>query len=282
MYKKFILRETDQGVIQGIHWEKADPKFVICIIHGIGEHAVRYNRVAMSLMNEDMAVLSMDLRGHGESLGKRGHAAPRTQVHQDIDQLIALANKTYPKARLVLYGHSMGGNIVLDYKKRGDMNDLPAAYIISAPWVELVRSTPKPLYALVKLLSKLTPSMLITSKVSEKDLGHPESVGHYSTDPLVHDKISVLCAAEGFDIGTALANGVLSDNGKAKDKPMLLMHGDQDKVCSVKGSRKIAELDHCRYIEWPGLYHEIHNGGGDSKGTEVIDAMTHWILELPE
>ena len=61
---------------------------------------------------------------------------------------------------------------------------------------------------------------------------------------------------------------------------MLLMHGTDDKVCSINGSKKIAAVEDCEYVEWPGLYHEIHNGGADSTGDEVIEKMIRWIGEL--
>ena len=63
------------------------------------------------------------------------------------------------------------------------------------------------------------------------------------------------------------------------------MHGSEDKICSVEGSRRIAERfraegHNLEYVEWEGLYHEIHNGGADSKGDEVIEKMIEWVKEI--
>lgn len=282
MYKNFQLKQVKApgGTIAGYHWHRENPAYTVCIIHGIGEYAGRYDRVASKMNDAGFAVLSMDLRGHGKSFGKRGHCAPRTEVRSDIDDLIACARKLYPQAPVVLYGHSMGGNLALDYRKRGALNFVPAAFIVSAPWVELVRSVPAPLHTAVKLLSRIAPQFSISSGVSATDLGHSKSVGDYEKDPLVHKKISALCAAEGFDIGEEMAEGKLPDNGGAAGKPMLLMHGTGDKVCSINGSKKIAAVEDCEFIQWPGLYHEIHNGGAESTGDEVIEKMIRWIQEL--
>lgn len=282
MYENFCLktvREADKK-IAGYHWKKEDPEHVVCIIHGIGEYAGRYDRVATAMQNAGNAVLSMDLRGHGISFGKRGHCAPRKEVLKDVDELISYAQKLYPEKPLILYGHSMGGNITLDYRKRGEKNYIPAGYIVSAPWVELVRPVTGPLYAAVKALSKVAPSLTISSGVSSKELGNPSVVGNYEKDPLVHMKISTLCAVDGFDTGTAMAEGKLQDNGGAEGTPMLLMHGTEDRICSIEGSRKVAAVESCQYIEWPGLYHEIHNGGEDSTGDEVIEKAIQWIQAL--
>ena len=63
------------------------------------------------------------------------------------------------------------------------------------------------------------------------------------------------------------------------------MHGSADKICDVEGSRQIARRlkaqgDDVTYIEWKGLFHEIHNGNDSSTGDEVIEKMTGWIVSL--
>lgn len=282
MYENFCLKTAakPQQKIAGYRWDVQDPGCVVCIVHGIGEHAGRYERMASCMQEAGFAVLSMDLRGHGISFGKRGHCAPRKEVLADVDDLLLYAEKAYPGKPLILYGHSMGGNITLDYRKRGEHNQLPAGYIVSAPWVQLVRPVTGPLYRTVKTLAKLAPSLTISSGVSSDDLGNPEKVGDYERDPLVHKKISMLCAADGFDTGSAMAEGRLEDNGGAAGIPLLLMHGSDDKICSTEGSRKVAAIEPCEYVEWPGLYHEIHNGGTESTGDEVIEKIIQWIQAL--
>lgn len=282
MYENFVLKTVgvEQDKIAGYHWPVEDAIGVVCLIHGIGEYAGRYDRVAAAMNEKGIAVVSMDLRGHGISFGTRGHCAPRKKVLEDIDDLISYAEQNYPEKPLILYGHSMGGNIVMDYRKRGECNNKLKGFIVSAPWVELVRSVSGPLYVAVRGFSKLAPSMTISSGVSEKELGNKKSVGDYEKNPLNHKRISLQCAVDGFVTGKKMAKGTLEDNGGAKGVPMLLMHGTEDKICSVNGSRKVAAVEDCQYVEWPGLFHEIHNGGAESTGDEVISKMLEWIQEV--
>ena len=285
MYETFDLRVLKSGKIQGYQWHLDDPDKVICIVHGIGEYGGRFDRVVEVFRSRNMAVVSMDLRGHGNSIEKKGHCAPRKDVLEDVSCLMEYATEKYPGEPLILYGHSMGGNIVLDYRGRGRLNDVPAGYIISAPWIRLVRPIPSVFYWAIKLLSKVAPTITSGSNVDEKTLGHPQSVKPYSTNPMVHNRISALCAVDGFEVGKALETGKQENNGKADAIPALLMHGSADKICSVEGSRKAAKLmdergEAVTYIEWPGLFHEIHNGNAENKGDEVIETMTAWAAAL--
>jgi len=281
MYDNFILKETERGnKVAGYHWLVENPDHVVCLIHGIGEYAGRYDRVASAMNENNIAVVAMDLRGHGITSGKRGHCAPRKAVLEDIDDLIRYAQRQYPGKPLILYGHSMGGNISMDYRKRGNLNYELSGFIISAPWVELVRNYSAPVQAAAKALAKVAPSFTFGAGVSEREMRDNRPAAGYVENPLGHKRVSMQCAVDGFIIGEKLGAGVLEDNGGAKGLPMLLMHGTDDKICSINGSRKVAAVEDCEYIEWPGLFHEIHNGGEESTGDEVIGKMLQWIRAI--
>lgn len=284
MFNEFKLKNEKKNFeLAGYEWSVENPKAVVCMVHGIGEHSGRYHRMAGYFNNANIAMVSVDLRGHGKTAGKRGHCAPRVNVLSDVDALVNYAKEKYGNVPIFVYGHSMGGNIVLDYRKRGQDADIPFGYIVSAPWIKLVQPIPDGLYKMVKGLSKVMSSFTIGSKVDEGILGNIKSVGKYKDDPLVHSKISMGCAIDGFDIGKQLEENTIEDNKKAQGKPFLLMHGTSDKLCSIEGTRNMVkaagyeENPEFTYIEWPELYHEIHNGGAVSTGDEVILRVADWI-----
>lgn len=283
MFKNFELSKTDSKIkVIGYAWDLDRPDYVLCIIHGLGELAGRYDRMNSYLAKANLASVSMDLRGHGLSGGPRGHCAPRKLILKDVDALIEKAQSLYPGVPIILYGHSLGGNIALDYKSRGKLNEQPVAFVISAPWL-ILKKTPSPmLRKMVSILSRIAPSMAIKSAIDEKILGNPRSVKPYHDNPLVHDKISMLAAREGLEIGESIVDGTLEDNDGSKGKPWLLMHGTDDRICDIKGSRELYKRtpENCTFIPWEGLFHEIHNGNETSGGEEVILKMIQWIGEL--
>jgi acylglycerol lipase len=283
LFRNFELNTKDSKVkIIGYVWEVDNPEYVLCIIHGLGELAGRYERMNGYLTKANLASVSMDLRGHGLSGGPRGHCGPRELILQDIDALIETAQNLHPGVPIILYGHSLGGNIALDYKSRGNHNDIPVAFIISAPWLLLKEPPASMLRKMVSVLSRIAPSFAIKSAIDEKVLGHPDSVKPYNDNPLVHDKISMLTAREGLEIGEDIVAGTLDDNGGSKGKPWLLMHGTDDRICDINGSRELFKRapENCTFIPWEGYYHEIHNGNETSRGEEVILRMIRWIEEL--
>jgi len=92
----------------------------------------------------------------------------------------------------------------------------------------------------------------------------------------------MLAAREGLEIGEAIVDGTLEDNGGSKGKPWLLMHGTDDRICDIEGSRALYKRapGNCTFIPWEGLFHEIHNGNETSRGEEVILRMIQWIEGL--
>lgn len=282
MFTNFELPGRDFR-ITGYSWECENPGHVMCIIHGIGEHDGRYDRMACEMNKAGIAVLGIDLRGHGRSAGKRGDTAPRNEILADIDALISYAEEKYSGLPITLYGHSMGGNICIDYRARGGKNDILAKYIISAPWIKLVRSVPGPLYVIVKGLEKIMPKFALSSGCPKEYLGNSGNpdVDGYDRDELVHGKITLRCAVECYDTGSAIFDGTLESNGRADGTPTLLMHGDADRICAVEGSRAMAGQNRDNstftYIEWKGYYHEIHNGGPSASGERVIEAIRDYI-----
>ncbi|MCL1983550.1 MAG: lysophospholipase [Clostridiales bacterium] len=283
MFSEFVLGFSAEG-IAGYSWDVDEPVCVVCFVHGIGEYAGRYERIAEMFGASRIAALGMDLPGHGCSKGARGHCAPRLEVLRDIDSLLLHAESQYPGKPLILYGHSMGGNIALDYRIRGSLSGKPCAYVITSPWIRLVNEIPLPLYLTAKVLSKVKPDFALNSGIKPEDLGNPDVIKAEKRAELTHRRISAGTAVDCVDTGKALLGGSLKGNGGGLGKPLLIMHGTGDKICDINSTRRLAALEggNCTYIEWDGLFHEIHNGNLEKDGKEVIEAVIGWLLGLPE
>ncbi|QOX62538.1 lysophospholipase [Anoxybacterium hadale] len=281
MYSTFLLHN---GKIQlmGYAWNVDQPKAIACLIHGIGEHAGRYDRIGEALQESEIGLIAVDLRGHGLSAGKRGHTAPRAEILRDIDLLIEYTRKIHPDVPIVLYGHSMGGNLALDYRNRGKYRSLLEGYVITSPWLILMRKIPFYLYQFSKLMAVFKPDFTMNSKIKSEELGNSGIIAKQENKHLIHGKITVRTALDGFDTADRLLRERVGGDDGAALKPFLLMQGDADQICDPEGSRRLARLEaeRCTYIEWPDLYHEIHSGGAESDGAEVIETIAQWIIKI--
>lgn len=257
-----------------------NPENVMILIHGLGEHVGRYKRFINEFNSEHISVFAIELRGHGNSAGVRGHCAPRREVLNDIDCIYEYAKKIYPDKKFIIYGHSMGGNVVTDYRYRGKYNGEFKAYIMSAPWIKLTRKVPVVENILIKFLAKIYPNFQFSYSGETNSLSKNSNKDKEKS--LSHSSITALSIVESYGIANALNNGTYPSTGNGLSVPMLLMHGDADKICDVEGARNLAKNEGaiCMYKEWKELPHALHNGEGRNIRREVVDYVISWIKSL--
>jgi acylglycerol lipase len=249
---------------------KSNPKGVIIIIHGMGEHADRYVHVSAFFVERDFAVLRFDLRGHGSSEGKRGHTPSYEDLMNDLNTVHQKCTEIYPELPLILYGHSMGGNLVLNYLIRRQPPVKGA--IVTAPYLKLAFEPPAWKVKLGKLTAGIIPTLtqptgLETAAISRD----PEEVRKYKADPLVHDKIT-----SSFFVNVHFAGPYAIENASKINIPLLIMHGLSDRLTSPKGTEEFAENASANTTVkfWPGLYHELHN---EPERKEILEFEMDWL-----
>lgn len=263
-------KSRDGLEMAALGWTAETPKAVVVLVHGHGEHINRYQHVAEAFVKAGYAMQAFDLRGHGKSAGQRGHIPSYENLMNDIADFIADAKKRYPALPVFLYGHSTGGNQVVNYALRSPQ--ALKGVIATGPWLRLAFDPPAAQVFMAKLLNSITPSVSISSGLSQEALSRdPQVVSKYAADPLVHDKIS-------FRLYTNMVtNGLAALERAAELKiPMLLMHGSADKLTSANASREFAQKagNLVTLRIWDGFYHEIHN---EPEKVEVIQTMIDWM-----
>jgi alpha-beta hydrolase superfamily lysophospholipase len=246
------------------------PKAVVCLVHGLGEHTSRYAHVGEAFSKEGYALFGADLRGHGRSGGARGHMNSIEDFMQDIDVLIEQARSRYEGRPLILYGHSLGGVLVLHYglKRKPDVKGVIAT---SSALHSEVENQPAKVMA-ARVLGSLLPSVTLASGLDTHSLSRDDKVVQaYINDPLVHDKISL-----GFGKTFLGVTRWTLDHAGEFTLPLLLLHGKSDAIALPSSSIEIAASlkGKCTLMLWEGAYHELHN---EPEQAEVFKAMTAWM-----
>jgi alpha-beta hydrolase superfamily lysophospholipase len=242
---------------------------VVIMVHGLGEHVQRYTNWA-GLFNERMiGFAAVDLPGHGLSEGKRGHIKNYSLTDEMIDILLNECRMTFPGVPLFLYGHSLGGGIVLDYLVRKDPKIRGA--IVTSPWLRLAFEPASSKVKMAALLNKIFSSLVQQSNLVVEYISHDQKVvDDYKNDPLIHSLISVSL----FHSAMSAASNALK-NAASNNIPLLLMHGSDDHICSPEGSREFASKSGITELKlWDGGYHELHN---DIYRHEVFNYINTWI-----
>lgn len=255
-------------------WAVPSPKAIVALIHGQGEHIQRYEHLATYYNNNGVAVWGYDQQGFGKSEGPRGHAPNLDAYLNDVGSFIEQVNSQFPGLPIFLYGHSMGGNVVLNYSLRKKDTRL-TGIIATGPWIRLAFEAPAIKVLAGRLMRSILPKLALSSGLDTRLLSKdPAVVNAYNKDPLVHDKVS---AAAGISLieGAAWINAY----SESTPCPMLLMHGDSDGITSCPATQALSErlTGPATWKAWSGMYHEIHNEP-DQKA--VFDYTLHWIERI--
>lgn len=187
-------------------------------------------------------------------------------VLHDVSQKI-------PAIPVVLYGHSMGGNIVLNYAMGKHVK--VQGIIASSPWLELVKPPSRFLVRLAKIAVHLMPSMTLSTGIKANQLAHEgTAVKSTKTDPLMHKKISVKLFVDLWESGEIILRSKHRVN-----VPLLLMHGNADKLVSCQASRSFVHNtgEKTKFKQWNGMYHDLHN---DAANEAVFQYVLKWISGL--
>lgn len=240
---------------------------VILITHGMGEHTGRYVHAAEWFAARSYAVLGFDQLGHGRTDGKRGHTDSYEDLLEGIDRMLEEADRRFPGKPKFLWGHSMGGNLTLNYalRRKPDV----AGVVVLSPWLKLAFDPPALTVIAARLLEKVYPKFTNDRPFDPTHLtSDPEMLAKLREDRRGHGMITAR-----FFFGVHRAGRWALEHAQELALPLLLMQGDADRVTSIAASRKFAERAGalCTFREWPGFRHELHNERGREDVFRVID-----------
>jgi alpha-beta hydrolase superfamily lysophospholipase len=263
------------------------PRAVVLLVHGLGEHALRYDHVARQLMEWGFAVRAYDQRGHGESGGARGVLPQDSTLLDDLAEVVddtrlrcmrMLRESAAPESAqlpIVLLGHSLGGLVVSRFVSLGirPVDGL----VMSSPALDAGLGPLQKL--LLAFMPKLAPNLCVGNGLDPNYLSHdPEVVRKYVADRQVHNRISPR-------LGKFIATAGPATIGAAAHwrTPTLLMYAGADRLVDPAGSRAFAENAASSRDVMPGtvttrcfegLYHEIFN---ETDSVPVFDTLKAWL-----
>ncbi len=269
--KEFNVVAGDGTFLTGHYWKPPGyPRAVICLVHGIGEHSGRYDAWSERFCRQNYMVYAIDLRGHGLSEGKRGCINHLSDYMDDIDCMVELVKHDWCDLPHYIYGHSMGGNLVLNYllKKRQDFNGA----IITSPWLKLCHPPSVALQNIALVLGRLFPGLTIKTGIKSSQLTSDIKMqDENDNDKLMHRRISLRLFSE--------LNGAASEvleKSSGFDIPILLAHGTEDVITRFDVTRDLARNigQNAAFFPAPGARHELHR---EPVAEELFISIFSWM-----
>lgn len=250
----------------------------VLIVHGLGEHKGRYERVAAPLAAQGWRVTAYDHRGHGESPGPRGAIPDEEALLRDLAAVVD-ALRAERSGPLLLLGHSMGGLIAARFVAEG-LRAPPAAWsrpvdalVLSSPALAADTSAAQKL--LLATLGRLAPGLAVNNGLKPRWISRdPAVVSAYVADPLVHERITPRLARFILEGGALVRR--LAPLWRV---PTLLLWAGADRCVAPRGSEEFARAAPAGLVEaqgYPGLYHEIFN---EPERGQVFERLLAWLAQ---
>jgi alpha-beta hydrolase superfamily lysophospholipase len=252
-------------------WLPERPWGALLVVHGYAEHSGRYEELGAWFAARGLAVLSYDQRGHGRSEGTRCHVDRFAEFLDDLDLVLERVRSEHPDLPAVLLGHSMGGLVVSAFL--ADRRPTVAAAVTSGAALALGPGVSRARITAARLMRRVAPRLALGSGLDPAGLSRdPEVVRRYLEDPLVYRTMTTSLAAELLG-----AIPVVAARAVEVQVPMLLLHGSDDPLCPIEGSRAFhggVRVPGSAFRAYPGLRHEIFN---EPERESVFADLLEWV-----
>lgn len=247
----------------------------VYLLHGLGEHAGRYEALAGWLAARGWRVAAHDHYGHGRSQGARGTLPADDTFARHASVLVGRFGAALGEAPVVL-GHSMGGVLAAELVIA---QRLPVrALVLSSPGLDPGLNAVQRL--LLALMSRLAPDLALGNGLDARRISHdPAVVAAYVGDPLVHDRVSARLVRWMLDATTRS----MSAAGECETRVLMLVAG-ADRLVDPAGSRRLAgRLPASRLtMHWyDDGWHELFNEDAPRR-LRVLADLDAWLGGLVE
>jgi alpha-beta hydrolase superfamily lysophospholipase len=249
--------------------DESSGRGVVLLVHGLGEHAGRYDTLARLLNGWGFVVRGYDQYGHGQSGGRRGGLTHADRLLDDLADIVESTRHRHPGVPLVLLGHSLGGLVAAALVARGAAQ--VDGLVLSSPALALRLNPLQKL--LLAVLPRLAPDLTLRNGIDANKLSHdPAVVAAYRSDPRVHDRISPRLARFMADEAAQVRS-----RARTWPVPTLLLYAGADRLVDPRGSRAFARAAPRARVSarrFDALYHEIFN---ERDPQPVRAALKEWL-----
>jgi len=248
------------------------PRAAVLLVHGYAEHCGRHGVLAQTFSETPALVFAYDQRGYGRSGGRRAYVDAFDRYLDDLGHVLDVVRAHVPEVPLFLFGHSMGGLVVLKYVLDRAPSGL-AGLLLSAPALEVNPDLAPLLRRIAHVLGRIAPRVPTVRSPEGAISRDPAVIEHAHNDPLnYHGRIPARTGAELLRAGRAVR-----DRLDTLTHPFLVLHGTDDILAPPIWSRRLydrAPSSDKTLKLYEGRYHEPFHDVGRA---EVLADLADWV-----
>ncbi|WOI47840.1 alpha/beta hydrolase [Acidovorax sp. BLS4] len=268
----FTAADGENLALQDWPLPHADARATVLLVHGLGEHVGRYDRLARRLNAWGFAVRGYDQYGHGESGGLRGALTPPNRLMVDLADIVDATRARMPPGQpLVLLGHSLGGLVAASFVAQA-LRPVEAL-VLSSPALDPGLSWTQKF--LVATLPRVLPNLRLATGIDPAHLSHdPAVIAAYRADPRCHDRVGA-----GLARFIAYTGPAVVARAAQWSVPTLLMWAGADRLVNPAGSRAFARAAPPGVVhaqEFALAYHELFKESPEH-AAPVFAALQQWL-----
>jgi len=254
-YQDGFLRAQDGLRLYWRRYTPAAPRATVAVVPGGGDHSGRYPALTRGLVRAGFEVALIDLRGHGQSDGRRWHVDRFDDYLGDLDAFMAAVRAGAPGRRVFVVAHSMGGLIAAAWALRGRSAD---GFVLSSPYFKLRLDPPALKILAARIVGTVVPWLPISTDLRVADLTSDEELQRWTlADPLYGKATTPRWFVESQKAQAA----VLASAG-GFTAPLLVLAGGADPIADASAARAFFDLAASpdkEFKRYEGFRHELFN-----------------------
>ncbi|WP_165440755.1 alpha/beta fold hydrolase [Rubripirellula amarantea] len=281
------------GNLHGRLWYRASdrdsdsnqPDAVLITVHGLGDHSARFAEMAhqvISSSNAKIAVVGFDLPSHGQSPGKPGSLAKFDRLLADIAAVRQSVVERFGDVPQALLGHSMGGNLAVNYVLRQSSVDssMPPllGLVLAAPMLLPPNPMPRPIIFAAWLTGHLFPFVKFGKAIDVHALtSDPQEIEKIRQDDAMHSRITLYLATQLVSQGRWAL-----DHAREVQIPTLVLYGGEDSLIDRNACKNLAIRigKPATLVSWPETKHSLFH---DLRRDDIVARLVQWLdLQLVE
>lgn len=242
-----------------LFWQRyvpRSPRATVIVLHGGGDHSGRYPALVSALVREGFEAALVDLRGHGQSDGRRWHIDSFGEYLSDFDVFHEKLRSEHPARPRFVVGHSQGA-LVAALWGMGRERDV-AGFVLSSPFFGYAVRPPVLKVLGARLVGRLVPWFPIATGLGFDQLTSDEELQGWTA----RDHLYGRTTSPRWFIESKRAHAeVLRRAGEFKGR-LLVLAGGADPVADLGATRRWVEAAGSlekRLMVYDGFRHEIFN-----------------------